>query len=87
MQIHEAPHGINLVVETDETVYIGRFDSSNGFQVLMHDACVHPIEAGEDVEAFVRQTAKFGIPVDEKNVTFDAHAVKRVRVLGDIAKD
>ncbi len=32
MQIHEAPHGINLVVETPDTLYIGRFDQTDGFQ-------------------------------------------------------
>ncbi len=35
MQIHEAPHGINLVIETPKTIYSGRFDNTGGFQVLM----------------------------------------------------
>ena len=35
MNIQEAPHGINLVVETPGTIYIGRFDTFNGFQVLI----------------------------------------------------
>ena len=36
--IMDAPHGINIVVEcNDGTIYIGRFDESNGFEVLMHD--------------------------------------------------
>ena len=39
--IQDAPHGMNLVVETqDGTVYIGRFDQTNGFEVLMHDCDV-----------------------------------------------
>lgn len=87
MQIHEAPHGINLVVETKDIVYIGRFDSTNGFQVLMHDCSVHPIAEGEDTEEFIKQTAKYGVAVDQKDIRFDAHAVTRVRVLGDIPKD
>lgn len=87
MKIHEAPHGINLVVETADTIYIGRFDSTNGFQVLMHDCCVHRLEPGEDPEAFVRQTAKYGIPVDQRDCVLDAHAVQRVRRLGDVEKD
>lgn len=87
MKIHEAPHGINLVVETGDTVYIGRFDNTNGFQVLMHDCCVHPIQEGEDVEAFVRQTAKYGVPVDQRDVVFEAQRVRRVRLLGDVPKD
>ncbi len=87
MNIHEAPHGINLVVETPEVVYIGRFDSSNGFQVLMHDCAVHRTEHDEEREAFIKQTAKYGIPVDERDVTFDVSAVQRVRILGDVPKD
>ena len=36
--IMNAPDGMNLVVERkDGTVVIGRFDESNGFEVLMHD--------------------------------------------------
>lgn len=87
MRIHEAPHGINLVVETADTVYIGRFDSTNGFQVLMHDCCVHAVREGEDVEAFVRQTAKYGVAVDQRDVVFDAQQVRRVRRLGDVSQD
>ena len=87
MHISEAPHGINLVVETVDTVYIGRFDNSNGFQVLMHDCSIHAIENADAAEEFVRNTAKYGVAVDERDVVFDAAAVKRVRVLGDIPKD
>ena len=87
MQIHEAPHGINLVVETPETVYIGRFDSTDGFQVVMHDCSIHPVKSPEETEAFVKQTAKYGVAVDQRDVVFDAIGVKRVRVLGEIAQD
>jgi hypothetical protein len=87
MKIHEAPHGINVVVETDETVYIGRFDKTDGFQVLMHDCAIHPIEEDEDPEEFVRETAKYGVPVDQKDVVFDAARVQRVRLLGDVPKE
>jgi hypothetical protein len=77
-------HGINLVVETDEVVYIGRFDNSNGFQVLMHDCAIHPIAPGEDTEAFVKQTARYGVAVDRRDVVVDALKVRRVRRLGEI---
>jgi len=86
MKIHEAPHGINLVVETADSVYVGRFDSTNGFQVLMHDCAIRQLN-GDEREAFVRETAKYGIPVDERDVVFDAAGVQRVRLLGDIPKD
>lgn len=87
MQIHEAPHGINLVVETPEVVYIGRFDSTDGFQVVMHDCAIHRIESPEAAEDFVKQTAKYGIPVEERDIVFDAAGVRRVRILGDVPKD
>ena len=87
MQLHEAPHGINLVIETTDTVYIGRFDSTDGFQVVMHDCAIHKIEDEEKSEGFIKQTAKYGIPVDERDLVFEAANVKRVRILGDIAQD
>ena len=87
MDILEAPHGINVVVETERAVYIGRFDGTNGFQVLMHDCAVHLIERDEDVEAYVRQTAKYGVAVDQRDVVFDATGIKRVRLLRDVSKE
>ena len=88
MNIHEAPHGINLVVETDRNlVYIGRFDETNGFQVLMHDADVHEVAEGEDTEAYIKSVAKYGIAVNHRDVSFDAMGITRVRLLGDIPKD
>jgi len=88
MKIHEAPHGINLVVETDKNVlYIGRFDETNGFEVLMHDADVHTLESGEDAEAYIQQAAKYGVAVTHRDVTFDTAGITRVRLLGDIPKD
>ena len=39
--LSDAPHGMNLVIETTSgTVYIGRFDESNGFEALLHDVDV-----------------------------------------------
>lgn len=88
MKIHEAPHGINLVVETSaDVVYIGRFDETNGFTVLMHDADVHQLAEGEDAEEHIKTSAKYGIAVSHRDVTFDANTVTRVRLLGDIPKD
>jgi len=87
MNIHEAPHGINLVVETPAIVYIGRFDNTDGFQVIMHDCAIHKVQSEEAAEGFIKQTAKYGIPVDERDVTLEAINVKRVRILGDIPKD
>lgn len=86
--IQEAPHGMNLVVETEAgRVYIGRFDSTNGFQVLMHDCDVYDPPAGTDPEPYIRETAKYGVDVKEKTITFDAHGIRRWRQLGDVPKE
>ena len=86
MNIAQAPHGINLVVETKEMVYIGRFDTTNGFQVLMHDVAAHSISECSSGEDFIRQTAKYGIPVEHHDLVFPAQGICRVRRLGDIVK-
>ncbi len=87
MRIHEAPHGINLVVETPETIYIGRFDHTDGFQVVMRDCAIHPVSSPASAEAFVKNTAKYGISVDRREVVLEASRVGRVRLLGEIPKD
>ena len=87
MQIHEAQHGINLVVETTDSVYIGRFDQTNGFQALFHDCAIHPIRSKEDAEDFVKTSAKYGFAVDQRDVMVDVATIQRVRVLGDIPKE
>lgn len=87
MNIHEAPHGMNLVVETDEpAVCIGRFDSVVGFQAMFHDCDLHPLAEGEDVEAYVKKTATYGVAVNHKDVLLDTARIQRVRLLGDIEK-
>jgi hypothetical protein len=87
MNIAQAPHGINVVVETERIVYIGRFDQSNGFQVKLHDAAKHELLDGEDAEMYIRQTAKYGVPVQHKDLVFDAQGIRRVRKLGDVPKE
>ena len=86
VNIAQAPHGINLVVETERTVYIGRFDQTNGFEVRLHDAAKHEVAPGDLRDDYIRQTAKYGIPVQHKDLVFDAQGIQRVRRLGDIPK-
>lgn len=87
MNIQDAPHGINVVVETQTgRVYIGRFDSANGFQALMHDCDIRDFKPGEDREPFIRETATYGIDVKERDCAVDCLQVTRVRLLRDIPK-
>lgn len=85
--LHTAPHGLNLVVETKSgRVVIGRFDSTNGFQVFMHDVDLYDPPAGADPETYIRETATYGVDVKQRDFTFDANQVVRWRKLGEIPK-
>lgn len=85
--IMNAPHGMNLVVETEEgTVYIGRFDESNGFEVLMHDVDVWEPKKDEDPEPWIRETATYGVDVKHRDLRFPARGVTRWRPLGEVEK-
>lgn len=85
--IHAAPHGQNLVIETRTgRVIIGRFDSSNGFEVVMHDCDIYDPPAKADVEAYIRETATYGVDVKQRDFAFAAADVVRWRKLGDVEK-
>ena len=85
--LSDAPHGMNLVIETSSgTVYIGRFDDSNGFEALLHDVDVYEPAEGADPEAYIRETATYGVDVKHRDLKVDATQVTRWRPLGDIEK-
>jgi hypothetical protein len=85
--LQSAPHGLNLVIETKTgRVILGRFDSTNGFEVVMHDVDVYDPPAGSDPEAYIRETATYGVDVKQRDFSFDAASVVRWRRLGDIPK-
>lgn len=87
MNIQDAPHGINVVIETsDGRVIIGRFDSATPFQALLHDCDVHKLEEGEDAEAYIQKTATYGVAVNQRDAEVDCGSIQSVRLLGDIPK-
>ena len=86
MNIAQAPHGINVVVETEGSVYIGRLGKLQGDQVRMHHAAVFPVTVGQDSEALIRRTAKYGVPVEHVDLVFANHGIQRIRKLGDVPK-
>ncbi len=87
MRIQDAPHGINLVIETSKgEVIIGRFDSSNGFSAVLHDCDVLQVAPGQDAEAYVRETATYGVDVKQRDLEVDVASIQRVRLLKDIPK-
>ena len=84
VDIHEAPHGINIVIDTQDAIYIGRFDNTDGFEAILHDCAKHAISPGIDPEIFVKETAKYGVSVELKDLRLPTSSVKRVRILGDV---
>lgn len=87
MKIHDVPHGLNVVIETNGArVYIGRFDSTSGFTALLHDVDVHEVQAGSDPEAYIRETALYGVDVKSRDLEIDVLDIKRIRLLRDIPK-
>ena len=81
------PHGLNVVIETSSgRVYIGRFDSTTGFTALLHDVDVHDAKPGVDPEAYIRETALYGVDVKSRDLEVDVLEIKRVRLLRDVPK-
>jgi len=85
--LRTAPHGLNLVIETRSgRVILGRFDSTNGFEVVMHDVDVLDPAPGSDPEHYIRETATYGVDVKHRDYAFEASSVVRWRRLGEIEK-
>lgn len=86
MNIQQVPRGINVVVETSDTVFIGRVGLIDGTRMKMHHAATIPVPAGGNVEPLIRRTAKFGVAVEHESLDFEAEGVVRIRRLGDVPK-
>ena len=85
--IQDAPHGMNLVIEcSDGKIVIGRFDSSNGFEIIMHDVDLYDPASGGDSQAWVKETATYGVDVKHRDYSVDAHLVTGWTPLGKIEK-
>lgn len=83
--ILQAPHGMNLViVRKNGGAVIGRFDSANGFEVVMHDIDLFEAGAPEAREQWIRQTAKYGVAVKHRDYSFPQSEVAEWTPLGDI---
>lgn len=86
MDIRSAPHGQTLVIEKADAVYVGRFDSTNGFQVFLHDAALRKTVPGAARDAWLAEVATFGVPVEERDLIVDADGIQSVRLLRDVAR-
>lgn len=86
MNITQAPNGINVVVETADTVYIGRLGKLDGERVKMHHAAVFQMNDQRDSEQRIRHTARYGVAVEHEALLLDTRFIQRVRKLGDVPK-
>lgn len=86
MNIQDVPHGLNVVIETQDRVVIGRFDSTTGFTALLHDVDVHPVQPGVDPEPYIRETALYGVDVKARDLEVDVLEIRRIRLLRDVPK-
>ena len=85
--IMDAPHGMNLVVHCkDGSIVSGRFDESNGFEVIMHDVDLFDPASGNDAEHWVRETATYGVDVKHRDWRFPSSDVQGWVALGKIEK-
>ena len=84
--ISQAPNGINVVVETEGAVYIGRLGKQDGNSATMHHAAVFEVPAGQSPEELIRHTARYGVPVSHVEMLFETTGIKRIRKLGDVPK-
>lgn len=85
MDITQAPSGINLVVETDAGIYIGRLGRVDGSKVQLRHAVVFPM-TDQNSEKLIRETARWGVPVAHEELLFEVNGIRRVRKLGDVPK-
>lgn len=86
MRIQDVPHGLNVVIETGDKLYIGRFDSLIGLKALLHSCDVHVLAPGEDAEHYARESSTYGVNVTHQDAEVDLMGIKNVRLLRDVPK-
>lgn len=69
-------HGITVVLETADRLYVGRLDTADDREVVLKDLGYH--EGAEGREAYLARTAAFGIRRLEAMAAIPAAAVQRL---------
>jgi hypothetical protein len=76
---HSELHGVTVVVETGDRLYIGRYHEETPAGVLLHDVAEHRIDpAGPGANAFIARTLKFGVRADHRHVVVPVSEVRRM---------
>ena len=83
---HDDLHGLTVVVYTHgpKTV-VGRWHAIENGRVLLHDAAVHDSGSSEQTrEEFVAQQKKYGVAVQERDLTLPQDSVSDVVLLREV---
>lgn len=78
---HSEMHGITVVLETADVLYVGRYHEETDKGVLLHDVAECRDPAGRT--EFVRRTLKFGVRAEHRHVVVPSAQVRRVARLVD----
>lgn len=79
---HHDLHGITVVLETEGSLWVGRFDSVTPKGVLLHDAGCYEDGVTEGTrEDYLQKTLKYGVRATARNVVIPETAVKGIRQL------
>lgn len=78
-------HGITVVVDTKgPKVYIGRCDTMNFMQVILHDADEHDESDGLAKAEYVKKAAAYGVWKKHDRIAIPKTEVVSVTRLGDV---
>ena len=79
---HHDLHGITVVLETANALWVGRFDSVTPKGVLLHDAgCYQDGVTAGTREEYLQKTLKFGVRATTKNQLIPEGEVRGIRQL------
>ncbi len=87
MSITDAQHGSELVVETRDKIFIGRYEGEMCDTVLLKEAMEHAIEEGQEREDLIRELAESGFPREEDFRAVAALEILRIRRLEEVLAD
>ncbi|MEZ5333440.1 MAG: hypothetical protein R2991_15710 [Thermoanaerobaculia bacterium] len=78
-------HGITVVVDTGDALWVGRCDIADDTQVVLRDADVHRGEDAAGRAAYLEKAASFGVWKKHDVIAIPSAEVRSLRRLGEIA--
>ena len=84
MNITKERHGIDLVIETHDKVFFGRYDGQMADTVLLKDVLEQQMEEGEEREELIRGLVREGFPREEQFRAVAQLGILRIRRLDEV---